>query len=192
MGQITYKAFGKKFQNPGAVITALTFLWAWREDGNHLAIEQYKQSCRDEHINQNCTFTCFCWKSYLNKGHKRMSFLREAMGGEKITFGGNYETRWAASEKKAVKVIINHHGKIVKALEDLSMDTSFRTEVRQTAVGLVKQLSNKNVMLILYFFYDVLDVIETLSLQFQKRYGLLVDQCKNIEDMTSSLRKIGS
>ena len=77
-----------------------------------------------------------------------MSFLREAMGGEKITFGGNYETRWAASEKKAVKVIINHHGKIVKALEDLSMDTSFRTEVRQTAVGLVKQLSYKNVMLI--------------------------------------------
>ena len=48
MGQITYKAFGKKFQNPGAVITALTFLWAWREDGNHHAIEQYKQSCRDE------------------------------------------------------------------------------------------------------------------------------------------------
>ena len=67
------------------------------------------------------------------------------------------------------------------------MDTSFRTEVRQTAVGLVKQLSNKNVMLIFYFFYDVLDVIETSSLQFQKRYGLLVDQCKNIEDMTSSL-----
>ena len=124
----------------------------------------------------------------MNKGHKRTSFLREAMGGEKITFGGNYETRWTASEKKAVKVIINHHGKIVKALEDLSMDTSFRTEVRQTAVGLVKQLSNKNVMLIFYFFYDVLDVIETsTSLQFQKRYGLLVDQCKNIEDMTSSL-----
>ena len=73
------------------------------------------------------------------------------------------------------------------------MDTSFRPEVRQTAVGLVKQLSNKNVMLIFYFFYDVLDVIETSSLQFQKRYGLFVDQCKNIEDMTStSLRKIGS
>ena len=74
------------------------------------------------------------------------------------------------------------------------MDTSFRPEVRQTAVGLVKRLSNKNVMLIFYFFYDVLDVIETSSLQFQKRYGLLVDQCKNIEDidMTSSLRKIGS
>ena len=101
-----------------------------------------------------------------------MSFLREAMGGEKITFGGNYETRWAASEKKAVKVIMNHHGKIVKALEDLSMDTSFRPEVRQTAVGLVKQLSNKNVMLIFYFFYDVLDVIETSSLQFQKIWTL--------------------
>ena len=47
-------------------------------------------------------------------------------------------------------------------------------------------------MMIFYFFYDVLDVIVTSSLQFQKRYGLLVDQCKNIEDMTSSLRKIGS
>ena len=40
---------------------------------------------------------------FMNKGHKRMSFLREAMGGEKITFGGNYETRWAASEKKQSK-----------------------------------------------------------------------------------------
>ena len=68
-----------------------------------------------------------------------MSFLREAMGGEKITFGGKYETRWVASEKK-LSVIISHHGKIVKALEDISMDTSFRPEVRQTAVGLVKQL----------------------------------------------------
>ena len=57
----------KKIQKPGAVITALTFLWAWREDGNHLAVEQHKQSFRDEHINQNRTFTCFCWKSYFWK-----------------------------------------------------------------------------------------------------------------------------
>ena len=51
MGPITYKAFGKKFQKPGAVITAQTFLWAWREDGNHLAVQQYQQSFRDEQIN---------------------------------------------------------------------------------------------------------------------------------------------
>ena len=102
------------------------------------------------------------------------------MGGGGVIFGcqATYKyanffwrelwNRMGSKWKKAVKVIINHHGKIVKALEDLSMDTSFRPEVRQTAVGLVKQLSNKSVMLIFYFFYDVLDVIETSSLKFQK------------------------
>ena len=32
MGCITYKAFGKKFQKPGAVTTAQTFLLAGKED----------------------------------------------------------------------------------------------------------------------------------------------------------------
>ena len=44
MGRITYKAFGKKIQNPGAVITAQTFLWAWREDGKHLAVKSINKA----------------------------------------------------------------------------------------------------------------------------------------------------
>ena len=44
MSQITYKAFGKKIQNPGAVITAQTFLWAWREDGKHLAVKSINKA----------------------------------------------------------------------------------------------------------------------------------------------------
>ena len=44
MGRITYKAFGKKIQNPGAVITAQTFLWAWRGDGKHLAVKSINKA----------------------------------------------------------------------------------------------------------------------------------------------------
>ena len=44
----------------------------------------------------------------------------------------------------------------------------------------------------LHFLLDILDVIETASLEFQKRYGLLVDQAKNLESLTSSLIKIGN
>ena len=44
MGRITYKAFGKKIQNPGAVITAQTFLWARREDGKHLAVKSINKA----------------------------------------------------------------------------------------------------------------------------------------------------
>ena len=54
---------------------------------------------------------------------------------------------------------------------------------------MVRDLTDKNLMF-LHFLLDILDVIETASLEFQKRYGLLVDQAKNLESLTSSLIKI--
>ena len=44
----------------------------------------------------------------------------------------------------------------------------------------------------LHFLLDILDVIATASLEFQKRYSLLVDQAKNLESLTSILIKIGN
>ena len=45
MGRITYKAFGKQEQKQEQyVITAQTFLWAWREDGKHLAVKSINKA----------------------------------------------------------------------------------------------------------------------------------------------------
>ena len=57
---------------------------------------------------------------------------------------------------------------------------------------MVWDLTDKNLIMFLHFLLVILDVIETASLEFQKRYGLLVDQAKNLESLTSSLIKIGN
>ena len=57
---------------------------------------------------------------------------------------------------------------------------------------MVKKLTDKNLLVFLHYLLDILDVIETLSLEFQKPYCLLVDQAKNLEALTSSLIKIGN
>ena len=97
---------------------------------------------------------------FNNKGHKRLSYLFEKTG-KKIRFGGSYETRWSASEKKAIGVIIKNYGPIIITLSDLGEDTSFRAEVRNTASGMAAQMSDKNLMIQFYFMYDILDLLET-------------------------------
>ena len=57
---------------------------------------------------------------------------------------------------------------------------------------MVKTLTDKNLVIVLHFLRGILDVLETTSLQFQKRYGILMDQGKNIEALTSSIEKIGN
>ena len=57
---------------------------------------------------------------------------------------------------------------------------------------MVRDLTDENLIMFLHFLLVILDVIETASLEFQKRYGLLVDQAKNLESLTSSLIKIGN
>ena len=57
---------------------------------------------------------------------------------------------------------------------------------------MVRDLTDENLIMILHFLLVILDVIETASLEFQKRYGLLVDQAKNLESLTSILIKIGN
>ena len=60
------------------------------------------------------------------------------------------------------------------------------------AKGMVKTLKDKNIVAILYYLMDILDVIETSSLNFQKRYGILIDQGKNLKSLTNELNKIGN
>ena len=57
---------------------------------------------------------------------------------------------------------------------------------------MVRDLTDENLIIFLHFLLVILDVIETASLEFQKRYGLLVDQAKNLESLTSSLIKTGN
>lgn len=63
---------------------------------------------------------------------------------------------------------------------------------RAQANGMVKTLADKNLVAILYYLMDILDVLETSSLNFQKRYGILIDQGKNLKSLTNELNNIGN
>ena len=51
---------------------------------------------------------------------------------------------------------------------------------------MVRDLTDENLIMFLHFLLVILDAIETASLEFQKRYGLLVDQAKNLESIYSA------
>ena len=122
------------------------------------------------------------------------------MKGVNATFGGDFQIRWTAAEKKAIANIIKHYQPLIGALTEMGSRILENGEegpffkddnIRNKANGMVRDLTDKNLMF-LHFLLDILDVIETASLEFQKRYGLLVDQAKNLESLTSSLIKIGN
>ena len=134
---------------------------------------------------------------FYNKGHKRKSLLREFMEGIRATFGGAFEIRWSAAEKKAVQNILKHYKPLVKSLEIMGKPNgpfagSQHGNTRAQANGMVKTLADKNLVAILHYLMDILDALETSSLNFQKRYGILIDQGKNLKSLTNELNNIGN
>ena len=133
---------------------------------------------------------------FYNKGHKRKSLLREFMEGIRATFGGAFEIRWSAAEKKAIQNILKHYKPLVKSLEIMGKPNgpfagSQHGNTRAQANGMVKTLADKNLVEILHYLMDILDALETSSLNFQKRYGILIDQGKNLKSLINELKKIG-
>ena len=53
------------------------------------------------------------------------------------------------------------------------------------------EVTDKNLATFLHYLRDILDVIESSSLEFQKRYGILMDEGKNLE-VPRFARLIGS
>ena len=119
------------------------------------------------------------------------------MEGVRATFGGAFEIRWSAAEKKAVlQNILKHYKPLVKSLEIMGKPNgpfagSQHGNTRAQANGMVKTLADKNLVAILHYLMDMLDALETSSLNFQKRYGILIDQGKNLKSLINELKKIG-
>ena len=84
---------------------------------------------------------------FYNKGHKRKSILREFMKGVRATFGGDFQTRWSAAEKKAITNILKHYPHLIGSLTEMGKsDGHFAKDAntRNTANGMVKTLTDKS------------------------------------------------
>ena len=133
---------------------------------------------------------------FYNKGHKRKStYLKRVHERDMGSFWWRLPNSLVTSRKKAIFNILKHHKPLIGALTLMGKEKcpyKVDKNTRSIANGMIQHLSDKNLLIIMHYLLDILDVIEAASLNFQKRYGLLMDQTKNLAELTTALAKIGA
>ena len=128
---------------------------------------------------------------YKNPSHKRIGHLREMAASMDINLreiNYIYEARWIASEYKAVKNIKTSWKVIVSDLKSISTDQhDFDAKTRTKASHLLDSLTEVHFIRNLHGMLDILNELNFFSLEFQKRYGLLVSQVKTIQQLEGVL-----
>ena len=135
------------------------------------------------------------YQFYYNKGHKRKAHLREMMEDvdeEIFTLNNILEVRWIASEKSAVDRVIRHYPVIIKHLMEVSESGGFDKKTKQSAKNIKNKLIEKNFVVLLHFLADLLGILSQSSLQFQMRYGTLIDQVDNYKKLSDAIERAGS
>ena len=125
---------------------------------------------------------------YYVGGHKRKNDLIGFLDGVKIHLSSIFEVRWVASEKKAVDKLILYYQQIMAHLQHVTTSDKFNGPTKDKAKGLLRTLFDKNFYMILHFLADILATLEEASLEFQKRYGLLIQQAENLKDLIQTLK----
>ena len=127
--------------------------------------------------------------------------MRGFLKGVRATFEGDFQINWTAAEKKAISNILKHYNPLIGALNEMGKQFtedgspslfSKDSNTKNKAIGMAFELTDKNLVIFLHYLRDILDVIKSSSLEFQKRYGILMDKGKNMEALTTSLQKLGN
>ena len=128
---------------------------------------------------------------YYSHGHKRKAHLVNMEDPSRLELSYIYEVRWIASERSAVHQVITNWKLLVTNLESISEDeeddNGFSEETKNTAIGLLNVLKNRNFVSLLHLMYGILNCIARYSLEMQRRDGLLIDQASNLQTLVDSL-----
>ena len=125
---------------------------------------------------------------YYVGGHKRKNDMIGFLDGVKIHLSSIFEVRWVASEKKAVDKLILYYQQIMAHLTHVTTSDIFNGPTKDKAKGLLRTLNDKKISMILHFLADILETLEEASLEFQKSYGLLIQQAQNLKDLIQNLK----
>ena len=127
---------------------------------------------------------------YQNKAHKRKSYLyataREA-GVFLYEPSRVFETRWVDSERQAFMKTKRNWPVLVKDLEKIFNDNSFRPPDREKAGGIRNELVTPNFLLALHFSIDILDRLSQFSLRLQYTNGLIFDKYRKVRALVDEL-----
>ena len=128
---------------------------------------------------------------YYSHGHKRKAHLVNMEDPSWLELSYIHEVRWIASERSAVHQVITNWKLLVTNLESISEDeeddNGFSEETKNTAIGLLNVLKNRNFVSLLHLMYGILNCIARYSLEMQRRDGLLIDQASNLQTLVDSL-----
>ncbi len=129
---------------------------------------------------------------YYSHGHKRKNHLWNFADGKMMELSYIFETRWIASELKAIKRIIKNYPVLLGDLEELQRDKDFDPKTRSTALGTYNQLTDRYFVELLFFMADLLNHLSKYSLEMQRRPGILIEQWEIMDNLLKVLKKSAS
>ncbi len=130
---------------------------------------------------------------YYSHGHKRRDHLWSFSDKKLYELNYIFETRWVSSELSAIKRIIQNYEALVPDLQAISEDTeNFDGKTMSTALGMSKQLQDRNFVELLFYMGDLLNHLARFSQNMQRRPGLLIEQAEVLDNFVKTLKKSGS
>ena len=127
---------------------------------------------------------------YNNQGHKRKQHIRKLaaeMNEELLELIQIYKIRWISSKNLAVTKILRSWKVLVKDLEAINKDSSFKASVRERAEALRITFSSRRFLLILNYICDITETLSVYSKIFQSKDGTIFGmedvKLKMIEDI---------
>ncbi|KAJ8022231.1 hypothetical protein HOLleu_39653 [Holothuria leucospilota] len=129
---------------------------------------------------------------YSPKALRELEMVAEAMGEKFLKPQRLSGTRWVPHIRRALQVLISKYSVILAHFEHVSESRHGSTaEVQGRAKFLVKKLKDFQVVKFMMFMEDLLEIINILSLEFQKDDVTAVDVLDALDTATFSLVELG-
>ena len=111
---------------------------------------------------------------YYASGKRRrdVNAISEVLDEDPVYFSAPTGARWMASRLRAYKAVIKHYNSVVMHLEDAS---NRKTDEVSKCVGYLKTLLSVKFVEGLHFMVDVLEILASVSLAFQKNDIFITD-----------------
>ena len=123
---------------------------------------------------------------FYSHSHRRLQYLREMASSLQIKFyelKSIFKIRWASSYYDSLTTLKNVWKLLILNLDKISKSDEFDASTKETAKNLLKDLKNKNFLLILHFMQDILALMKRISLNFQIRGSSLIGKSELIENL---------
>ena len=114
---------------------------------------------------------------YNNKGHKRKGHLKETAAALEVTYyelTALFKIRWISCEFAAVHKIYKSYGVLVSDLNCIHREDWPDALTKAQAKGLLRPLTDKNLIEFMHFIMDILNTHSYLSQKLQERYGTVI------------------